>query len=469
MLRRIGQAVKNVPWLGYWTFSSGHGLLAGGAVLVLLIAIFVSLTLSGCSLFETGEAESSVTATVAIPTPGSTPTPEGTVEVQPTETIAPPPLITLNIWFVEEFSPQNDTPDGTILAEQLAAYDTGHLNLTFSVENKSPSGQGGTLSYLRTGRGVAPGVLPDLVVLPTDLLATAAAENLIYPLDELISQEMKDDLFPAAFYLSQVDGRMLGYPFALWNLTHMASGDDAFGETAPTTWDELLDADDAAFIFPGAGSPGAELVLQFYLASDGKLTDEAGLAILEVEPLANALTHFTTGRIRGLIPLQSSNMTTFEQSWDAFRNGSANAVQTDSDQFLGERGAGLESVASGLPGIEEPLIPLVKGWAYAISTPDPTRQAMAAELLSWLAEGSNLGEWSLSSMRLPARRTAFEQWPDEDDYIAFLGEELEGAEAFPNAAQNTVIDALGEALFDVLTLAKTPQAAAEDAAASLLQ
>ena len=94
---------------------------------------------------------------------------------------------------------------------------------------------------------------------------------------------------------------------------------------------------------------------------------------------------------------------------------------------------------------------------------------MAAELLSWLAEGSNLGEWSLSSMTLPARRSAFEQWPDEDEYTSFLQEELERGEAFPNAADKIVIDALSVALFDVLTLAKTPQAAAEDAAASLLQ
>jgi hypothetical protein len=420
-------------------------------------------------LFGGDQAETLATATVTIPTPGNTPTPEGTVQAQATEEVGPPPLVTLNIWFVDEVFPENDTPDGTILAEQLAAFDTGHLNLTLNIENKTPSGQGGTLSYLRTGRGVAPSALPDLIVLPTELLVTAASEDLIYSLDELITTEMKEDLFPAASSLSQAGGQVFGYPFALSNLTHMANRDDTFGELAPATWDELLDADDATFIFPGGGSPGAELALQFYLASGGTLMDDAGQPILEVEPLTAALGHFTRGRIRGLVPLQSSNMTTFDQSWEAYQNGSANTVQTDSEQFLVERGAGPESGFAGLPGIEEPLVPLIKGWAYAISTPDPARQALTAELLGWLTEGANLGEWSLAAMTLPSRRSAFEQWPQEDEYTSYLQEELERAEAFPDSANNTIIAALSEAVFDVLTLAKPPQSAAEDAAASLLQ
>lgn len=436
--------------------------------ILLALALTALISVTGCTIFEGGEGESPVTATVPVPTPGSTPTPADAELAQATE-VAPPPLVTLNIWFVEEVSPQADTPDGTILAEQLAAYDTGRLNLTLNVETKSPSGQGGTLSYLRTGRGVAPTVLPDLVVLPTELLATAAEENLIFSLDELVSQEMRDDLFPAASALSQVDGQVIGYPFSLWNLTHMVSRGEVFGEVTPTTWDGLLAADDATFVFPGAGIPGAEMVLQLYLAAGGKLADEAGQATLEVEPLVEALSHFTRGRIRGHIPLQSSNMTTFEQSWEAYRSDLANVVQTGSEQFLAERGADLDGRAAALPGDEAQLASLLRGWAYAVSTPDPERQILVAELLGWLVEGSNLGEWSLAAMKLPARRSAFEQWPVEDEYIAFLLEELESAQAFPHTADKMVIDALGGALFDVLTLAKTPQAAAEDAVAALFQ
>lgn len=469
MLYRVIQAGVRLQGPDYRTLRREYGTLARRLALAFSTTIVLLLFLSGCSLFEGSQEEALETPTVVVPTPGSTATPEDAAPAQATEVVSPPALVTLNIWFVEEISPENDTPDGTILAEQLAAYDTGHLNLTLNVENKTPSGQGGTLSYLRTGRGVAPSVLPDLVVLPTGLLPTAAAENLIYPLDELISQEMKDDLFPAAASLARPEGQVFGYPFALWNLTHAAAASEAFGEAIPTTWDDLLDADDATFIFPGAGSSGAEFVLQLYLASGGSLTDEAGQPSLDVEVLTEALSHFTRGRIRGLIPLQSSNMTAFDQSWEALRNGTANMAQTDSEQFLGELETGPEYRFADLPGAEESLVPLVRGHAYAISTPDPVRQALVAELLGWLAEGSNLGEWSLAAMTLPARRSAFEEWPQDNEYVSFLREELEDAQAFPGKAEKAIVDALSNALFDVLTLAKTPQAAAEDAAASLIQ
>ena len=63
-------------------------------------------------------------------------------------------------------------------------------------------------------------------------------------LDELIGEEMKDDLFPAAASLARPEGQMLGYPFALWNLTHAAAANETFGESIPTTWNDLLDTDD---------------------------------------------------------------------------------------------------------------------------------------------------------------------------------------------------------------------------------
>jgi ABC-type glycerol-3-phosphate transport system substrate-binding protein len=111
--------------------------------------------------------------------------------------------------------------------------------------------------------------------------------------------------------------------------------------------------------------------------------------------------------------------------------------------------------------------PLVKGWAWAISTPDPVRQEMAAELLTWFASGPNLGEWSVAASMLPSRREAFLEWPANNAYITFLQSELDRAEAFPNAANSTIISALSTAVFVVISSAKSPQTAAEEAAAAV--
>jgi ABC-type glycerol-3-phosphate transport system substrate-binding protein len=89
---------------------------------------------------------------------------------------------------------------------------------------------------------------------------------------------------------------------------------------------------------------------------------------------------------------------------------------------------------------------------------------MAAELISWLASGQNLGEWSSAALMLPSRREAFAEWTANDTYLSFLQSELERAEAFPNAATSSIISALSTAVFDVISTAKSPQTAAEEAA-----
>jgi hypothetical protein len=70
---------------------------------------------------------------------------------------------------------------------------------------------------------------------------------------------------------------------------------------------------------------------------------------------------------------------------------------------------------------------------------------------------------------LPARRSAFSAWPADDVYGRFVQQELEQAAALPTEANATLINILRDALFNVISLATSPQLAAEAAAATLQQ
>ncbi len=142
----------------------------------LLLALFLLLFLTSCSLISSDETDPEATEIAPSPTPVITPTIEATLPA--TEPALPASQQSLNIWVLTEISTQADSPGGTILAEQLAAFETNHPNVTLNIESKAPSGQGDTLSYLRSGREVAPSILPDLILLPADSLSTAAAEEL---------------------------------------------------------------------------------------------------------------------------------------------------------------------------------------------------------------------------------------------------------------------------------------------------
>ncbi|MCP4424566.1 MAG: extracellular solute-binding protein [Chloroflexi bacterium] len=434
-----------------------------------ILIILAALILSSCDLISGTQANPAATATSAGAAPDAAP--ESTPVLQSTPDIAIPITTTettpsLTIWIPPDTLLGTET--GTaVFSDQLLAFNANHPDLETRVEQKPVAGQGGILSYLRTGANVAPDILPDLIALPTSQLAAAAEEGLIYPLDDLLDPAALDDLYPAARALARPEEQTIGYPFAVTNLTHLVYQTNVITGTPPLRWNELAAGEDASFIFPAAGDEGAMLTLQFYLAAGGALTNEAGQPALDAPLLTQALQQLSQGRSVGFILLQSSNADSFAESWEVFQAGAAAYALTAAEQFLTKRTPETEPGYAVIPGLDGPLTPLVDGWAWAIAANDPVQRALAGELLSFLIDGPNLSEWSLQSARLPARRQAFAAWPHDDAYTSFIHLELERAQPNPIAPSGQIggqiMEALGNAAFDVISLAKSPQEAAGEA------
>lgn len=437
-----------------------------------LLIITLWLGLVGCGLLgDESDPNAAATPTVFIsPTPALTPSPAGTTSLNSEAVLSTPApdLLTLRLWTTEEISPRSEVRGGPVLVEQLNAFDSAHPELALDVQLKMVTGQGGVLNYLRTGRTVAPTILPDVVLLQTSQLAAATQEGLIYPLDSLLSREMVNDLYPAAANLSRVNNALMGYPFFLTGLEHLAYNSTAITTTLPITWTGLMSLPNAALVFPAASQAGTRLLLQLYLAAGGTLTNDAGQPNLQVEPLTQALNLINRGRQTGVIMLESDNLTTSTEAWLLFQTGPANVVPTSARNFLDNRSFVLNSQYAPLPGINSPLVPLVEGWVWAITTPDPTRQVLAAELISWLASDATMGEWTMVTAQLPARRSAFAYWTLEVAYQEFLHNQLELAQPFPAAANSTILTALGNAIFVVIDGSKTPEVAAAEAVAAVI-
>ena len=428
-------------------------------------ALCLVLLFSACD--RNSEADIAGTVTVTpTPTPVVTPdvlaTPDFTSPVTPTQISS-----VLTIWAPPHIVARTEA--GTIiLSEQRFTFRTSHNDVEeVRLEQKSVSGQGSILNYLRTGRNVAPAILPDLVALPTDQLATAAAEGLIYPLDDFLEANALDGLYPAAQALAQVDGQIYAYPFVLDNLSHIIYNSNVLTDTLPTTWEAVAQMDDVRFTFPAAGQAGAMLSLQFYLASGGRLTNEAGQPTIEVGSLTTALTLLNEGVSSGFILPQSSNVASSEDAWQLLQTGAVDMALVTADQYLQERiinpGFSFASVA-GPNGL---VTPLVEGWAWAVSTSDPTRRAIAVELLQMLVQDSNLGEWSYQSRLLPASQEALAQWPTDDTYVQFVQQELERAQPAPVSGDSSIIQSLREAVLEVVSGIQAPAFAAEEAAKGL--
>ena len=440
----------------------------------LLLFTLLWLTVSCDLASRLNPAETAVTTPGAVPNPSTngTPATEGTAAADMTPDIAIPTTAvtqtspTLRVWLPPEIALSTET-GAEILNTQLAAYRSSHPDVVLTIEQKAVSGQSGILNYLRTGRTIAPSVLPDLIAIPVDQLGPALSEELIYPLGNLVDTSLLEDLFPAALDLVLRNNQVSGYPFVLTNLPHLVYDSSAVTQTIPSRWSGFADMPNR-FILPAHGTPAGTLGLQLYLDAGGTLTNDAGQVSLQVEPLATALQQLFTAKNNGLILDQSSNYTTLQESWQLLQTGAADIALTNSEQFLRQRdGSGL-SIAI-IPGLDRSLTPVVSGWAWAISTADPTKRALAGDLLNSLIASNQLGEWTYASNLLPARQAAFAFWPGEDPYVIFAREQLNRARAMPVSATSNVMTALNNAVFDVVTLAKTPQVAAEEAAAALQQ
>jgi ABC-type glycerol-3-phosphate transport system substrate-binding protein len=233
------------------------------------------------------------------------------------------------------------------------------------------------------------------------------------------------------------------------------------------TWEELVTDVDGQFVFPGAGVPGATLLLQFYLASGGTLVNEAGQPALQAEPLVKALSEFSMAQSDGFLVSADSSIITVDEAWQLFQGDSLLLVLTTAGQFLTIRSAEFEPAFAPIPGVDGPLTPLLDGWAWAISTTDPTRRALALELMTLLIANDNLGEWSYASHILPAHRGAFDYWIVNDRYSQFMQLELERADPFPRSVDSDVLLVFQSALLNVISLGMLPQTAADQAILAL--
>lgn len=403
-----------------------------------------------------GTASGSSTAT-------RTPSPEATPDIAIPTTAVSQTQPSLRVWLPPEIA--LSTEEGAaVLNAQLAAYRSNHPEVRLTIEQKAVSGQSGILSYLRTGRVVAPDILPDLIAIPADQLTPALNEQLIYPLDGLVETALLEDLYPAALELVLRDSRVVGYPFILTGLPHLAYNSETITRTIPVRWESLTTLPNS-FVFPANGTPGGMLALEFYLAAGGTLTNDAGQVALQVEPLATALQQLFTAKSSGFILDQSSNYATLQESWQLFQAGTADFALTSSEQYLRQRDEAGKFLVTAVPGLQQPLSPLLAGWAWAVTTADPTQRQLVGELLNTLIASDQLGEWSYASDYLPARQAALAFWPQDDAYVAFAREQLNRATAM--SVSSNIMTSLNNAVFDVVTLAKTPQIAAEEAAASL--
>jgi ABC-type glycerol-3-phosphate transport system substrate-binding protein len=141
-----------------------------------------------------------------------------------------------------------------------------------------------------------------------------------------------------------------------------------------------------------------------------------------------------------------------------------------SAKYLADRGLLKNTSFAAIPTRDGNLGTLSKGWALAVVTEDPDRQAVAAQLIEWLLEPKNTADWNLAAGHLPTRQEAFDYLGTADDYFPFVQRQLANVYPRPMAsAYEKIGRALQRAVQDVLQGKASPEEAAAAAITAVEQ
>jgi len=327
--------------------------------------------------------------------------------------------ITLTLWTTEDLAP-GTTPAGRVLKNQFDAFSAANPNIHIDVVLKKPYGKGGLLDFLLTTSAVVPAQLPDFVTLDIAEVPLAADAGILQPLDVWLPGDLRNDLFPFAFRAAHFQNQWIALPFAT-DAQHLVYNKTAF-KKAPATWDDCI-KQKPTLLLPLGGDDA--FVLQ-YLAlvspSDGTLPPPT-----DANTLAQILSFFKRAHDLNLLPDAVINLKSVEEDWPPFAAGQIALAQVSASRYLTERDKAPNAGFAIVPTRDGKTATVTTGWAFALVTMEPPRQAAATRFMQWLVQGERLAPWLRAAKRLPATRATMTLAVDPPEYALFLRDLMERA------------------------------------------
>lgn len=410
-----------------------------------LLAFLILMGLLGCAATET-------------PTPQASPLPSPTSAQIPTPSpspYTPPSAITLTLWTTETFLPSPDDPAGEAMEGIYQGFQEAHPDIALRFVPKRPYGKGGILDFLLTASAVAPQTLPDLVTIDLSQVDLLLGKEILHPWEGLIPEELVDDLFPLIRQAANKEGQLLALPFQV-DIEHLVYNPSLI-DSPPRTWNELQ-SQEATYAFPAGGEEGAvnDSFLIQYLALGGSLLDEEGKPDLDGAVLIQVLEFYRDGYEAGYISPSVLALESLDDSWALFKEGKV-AMANVSSQHLLLEGAGV--AYAPLPTKNGGQATMARCWAFLLLTPDPRRQAAAAEFVKWFLTPERLAAWAQATGHLPTSRSDLRLSIEDTAYRLFVQPQMEAAYFRPS--QEEIVTTLQQAVVDVLSGNATPQEATD--------
>lgn len=420
----------------------------------LFLLLAALLTIVGCSRLPF--TESIQTTTVTIPALTTAATQTVRVTLTPELTSSPSNTI-LHIWLPPEFDPTADNPAAEIFLARLQEFQNRRPTITIETRVKAINGSGGMLDTLAAARTAAPSALPDLVILPGELVKIATQEGILYPFEDLGT--LNDvDWYSYTSQAGNLTESVYSLPFAGDALVLMYRPVEI--ENPPLTWEEVRQTPYP--LLYSAANPLALFTLAQYQAAGGSVQDEDGKPYLDATTLAGVNIFYQQASSGGQMPAWLTQYEMDDQVWRDYQAERSPMASLWLSYYLVSQPD--DTKISQLPTQSGEPYTLATSWVWALSNPDPLRRQISSELAVFFSDADFLGDWTLAGGYLPTQQDVLTKWPSVP-LQALAKRVISSAHPIPPP---DILSVLGPALqtstIDVLQQVDTPSGAAEKAA-----
>lgn len=413
--------------------------------------------LAGCALFRP-LASSPTPSPTATFSPLPTPSPTAT-------TMLAPPFVILDIWVPDFLNPYDETTGAAVLNEQLAEFTDIYPDIQVQVVVKKASGAGGLYGLLSAAYPVAPAVLPDLIILNQSDLGAAIEGELVQPLEPYPVD--LSSFFPFSVNGLQKDEKTYGIPFVVQaDQMVYRSGISA---APPFSWTDVLTSG-YSLLFPAGPADGSadDALLAIYLGSGGKVIDEQGKPTLDRAVLEQLYRFFGEMANRNLLNSERAlGLADAQSCWNLYQQGIGRLSAVPAGVYW--TAPSKNNLPTWPPTLHGQPAAIAHTWSLALATDDPFRQEAALQLALWLTSPRQVADLTRSTLLLPSRIQAVEQWGLLPEEVTFLQRWLGSATpALPAHIDLPVRRALQAGLRGLLSQeVKTPEDAATYALTNL--
>ena len=276
--------------------------------------------------------------------------------------------------------------------------------IDLEVRVKENSQEMSIFDFLEKAYLAAPDALPDLIVLPRDMMQIAAQNGYILPINqETINLFDDENAYPFVKQMAQVDGVYYGVP-VIADLMTMVVRDD---QQELNTWVDILYSN-KVLRFP-LGDENSLFTFLLYESLEGEIKTSQGYIELDSTKLSQVLGFYYEAKQKGIVPTWLNDFENYETLWKDSLESDDNIITWYS--YLANGNIDKFS-AEYIPSESGSNLSYADGYVICIPNKGEENYAEKLEIINSFTDPIFIANFSLSLNKIPVSSSSLAYWGD---------------------------------------------------------